>query len=206
MMYKNIKHIVFDFGGVLVNLDKERCVSAFDKIGAYHISSYVDECKQEDLFHELEIGRIDANAFCDEVRRLTGIHASDEDICYAWNSLLVDVPADRIEKVMELHHHYHTFLLSNTNDIHWRKSVEELFPYNGMNADDYFDRIFLSYEMHKVKPDCDIFVQMMDESGIKAEDTLFLDDSEANCNTAHNLGINTILVKSDEDWMNIFKI
>lgn len=204
-MLENIKNIIFDFGGVLVNLDKQRCVKAFNAIGANDISYYVDECRQEDLFHDLEIGRSTAEQFCDEVRRKTGLcEVSDKDICDAWNALLVNIPSERIEMLLKMKEKYSLYLLSNTNAIHWDMSCEKLFPYKGHNVNDYFKKIFLSYKMHLVKPEEAMFRQIISETNINPKETLFLDDSQANCDGAEKLGINSYLVKSGDDWISLF--
>ncbi len=195
-MMERIKNIVFDWGGVLINLDKNRCVKAFDEIGAHHISSYVDECRQEDLFHELEIGKITVPQFCDEVRRqCPGCVATDEDICRAWGQLLTGIPAYRIEKLRELRSRYRLFLLSNTNVIHWKKWDHLL--------EGCFEKMFLSYEMHLVKPDKEIFEEVLRQTGIRREETLFLDDSANNCAGAASVGIQTCHVKAGDDWLHL---
>lgn len=197
-------NIVFDFGCVLVDLDKQRCVDAFKAICAGDVAVYVDECRQEDLFHDLETGAISVGAFCDEVRRRApGCHASDTQICEAWNALLTGIPRRRIERLIELRKHHHLFLLSNTNAIHWTKAVADYFPYDGKNIGDYFERVFLSYEMHMVKPSPDIFVAMLRQAGIEAADTLFIDDSPANCNAAETLGIRTLRVSNGDEWLSL---
>lgn len=196
-----MKNIIFDFGCVLVDLDKQRCVEAFNAIGAGRISVYVDECRQEDLFHDLETGTIDIPTFCNEVRRKSpGCTATDEEICRAWSSLLTGIPQRRIQRIVELKKHYRLFVLSNTNPIHWEKAVRDYFPYRGMNTDDYFERVFLSYEMHKVKPSKEIFLEVLSVAGIKAEDTLFIDDSRANCLGAESVGIKTMHVTNGDEW------
>lgn len=189
-----IKNIVFDFGCVLVNLDKHRCVKAFDRIGANAISSYVDECRQEDLFHDLETGVISVEEFCDEVRRKSpGCLATNEEICWAWNELLTGIPAHRVERLKELKKRYRLFLLSNTNPVHWLPCSKQL--------EGCFEKVFLSYEMHLVKPCREIFVQMLQEAGILAEETLFVDDSKANCHGAEALGIHTMHVSHGDEWL-----
>ena len=189
-----IKNIVFDFGCVLVDLDKYRCVDAFNSIGAQAISTYVDECRQEDLFHDFETGRIDIDVFCDEVRRKSpDCTATNEKICWAWNQLLTGIPERRVEKLKELKGRYRLFLLSNTNPVHWLPCKELL--------DDCFEKVFLSYEMHMVKPDSDIFEKMLEESGIDAKETLFIDDSKANCRAAEALGIRTLHVSHGDEWL-----
>lgn len=187
---RNLKNIIFDFGAVLVDLDKHRCIEAFRNIGADDIAGYVDECRQEDLFHDLEVGNIGIGEFCDEVRRkCPGCKATDDAICEAWNALLAGIPKWRLMRLLMLKKDYRLFLLSNTNPIHWHKAVADYFPLNGLGVDDYFEKTYLSYKMHLLKPDREIFEAVLADAGIKAEETLFIDDSDANCEAARQLGI-----------------
>lgn len=202
-MEKGIKNIVFDLGGVLVDLDMHSCIDAFRTLGARDISNFVGVSRQEDLFHDFEIGTIDTPTFCKEVRQLSQSDATDDEICTAWNRMLVGIRQDKIERLLQLRDHYMTYLLSNTNEIHWRKACEELFPYHGFVAENYFEQIFLSFEMHCAKPGDTIFEMMLQQAGIKAEETLFVDDSAVNCETARRLGLKTHCVKPDEDWTKI---
>ena len=180
----------------MINLDKVRCVNAFDKIGAHHISSYVDECRQEDLFHDLEMGSITVPQFCDEVRRqCPECVATDKEICWAWGELLTGIPEYRVEKLRTLKSKYRLFLLSNTNVIHWEPYAHRL--------EGCFEKIFLSYEMHLVKPDTEIFREVLRQTGIRAEETLFIDDSANNCAGAASLGIHTHQVKVSDDWLEL---
>ncbi|RRD01948.1 HAD family hydrolase [Prevotella sp. OH937_COT-195] len=193
MKNKNIRNLVFDFGTVLVGLDKNRCIAAFDSIGANEMSGYVDECRQEDLFHELEVGRIGVPEFCDEVRRKSPrCNAADEKIAWAWGELLTGIPREKLRRIVELKEQYRIFLLSNTNVIHWQRSVEEFFHFGSLGINDFFEHIFLSYEMGMVKPDREIFIKMLNDAGIKAGETLFIDDSAANCAAAESVGIRTM--------------
>jgi len=203
-MEKGIKNIIFDLGGIVVNLDRQGCVDSFKAIGATEVSDYVDDSKQEDVFHELEIGAISVAKFCDQVRYKAQFDATDEQICAAWNTMIKEIPVKRIEKLIELHDSYTTYLLSNTNEIHWKYCYDKLFPYHGLSADNYFEEIFLSYEMHLIKPSEAIFTSVLEQTGIKAEETLFIDDSEVNCAAARRLGIKTRCVKQSEDWTLLF--
>ena len=200
--YKTIQNIVFDFGAVLVGLDKDRCVAALDSIGAHEISGYVDECRQEDLFHELEVGRITVPQFCDEVRRKSpACSAGDAEIEWAWGELLTGIPQEKLLRIVMLRERYRVFLLSNTNVIHWRRSVDEFFHLGRLGVDDFFDRIFLSYEMGMVKPDRGIFLRMLGDAGLDAGDTLFIDDSAANCAAAESVGLRTFHDPEGRRWM-----
>lgn len=197
-------NIIFDFGCVLVDLDKQRCVQAFRAIGAGAVAAYVDECRQEDLFHDLETGTIDVATFCREVRRkAVGCTASDRQIAEAWGSLLAGIPRRRIERLIDLRRRHRLFLLSNTNVIHWTKAVADYFACDGLNVDDYFEAVFLSYEMHMVKPSPDIFKQLLRRTGIEPTYTLFIDDSQANCAAAETLGIRAMHVDHGDQWLTL---
>lgn len=199
---QGIRNIVFDFGGVLTGLDKDACVDALHSIGAGDIACYVDECRQEDLFHDLETGRISVGEFCNEVRRLCkGCSATDEEICSAWNALLIGIPHRKLEKLLSLKRDYRVMLLSNTNPVHWHKAVLDFFPYEGFEVDDYFEKTFLSYRMHMVKPDEQIFRQMLIEGHMLPGETLFIDDSPVNCAKASELGITTICSEQGDEWL-----
>lgn len=190
---KGIKNIVFDFGGIIVDLDKRKCIDALNAIGAQEIPSYVDECRQTDMFLELELGTIGTDEFCDEIRRhAPGCTATNHEICEAWGELLTGIPVERLQRIERLHERYNTFLLSNSNPVHWGKSVERFFPKAGHAPEYYFDKMFISYKMGMAKPDPRIFQTMLEEAGIAAEETLFIDDSMANCKAAEALGIRTL--------------
>lgn len=208
-----IKNIILDFGGILTGLDKERCIKALREIGAGKIAYYVDECRQEDLFHEIEIGNWSNKQFCDEARRRSShyeddgekyvCNASDEQIMWAWNELITGIPAEKLQFVKKLHDSgkYRVAMLSNTNMIHWEKAVREFFTIEGLAVEDYFHDVFLSCQMHLVKPDAAIYERMLDEMGVKGEECVFVDDSMRNCQEAEAVGIHTIHSPNGEDWM-----
>lgn len=196
-----MRNIIFDFGGVLVNLDRKRCIDAFTRIGAGAIAGYVDECRQEDLFHDLEVGDTGVGQFCDAVRQACGgCNATDEDICGAWDALLTGIPRRRLDKLAELKRDFRLVLLSNTNPIHWRKAVDDYFTQGGLNVNYYFEKTYLSYEMRMLKPDEEIYRKVLDSSGMAAGDTLFIDDSKANCAAAERLGITSMHVTCGDEW------
>jgi HAD superfamily hydrolase (TIGR01509 family) len=197
----NLKNIIFDLGGVLVGLDNQRCIDAFRKIGANDIAFYVEDHRTEDLFFDTEVGNISQEEFCREARRLSQCDASDGEIVWAWNQLLTSIPDYKKERLLQLHDRYRLFLLSNTNVMHWNLCADEFFPYKAWGVDDYFDRVFLSYEMHLIKPSADIFNEVIRQTGIKASETLFIDDSLDNCNAARKIGIQTLHETTGDDWI-----
>lgn len=198
---KGIKNIVFDFGCVLVNLDRHKCIEALERIGAGEIAHYVDECKQIDMFLDLELGKIGEKEFCDEIRhRAPECTATDKEICEAWGELLTDIPVRRLKLVEKLHKDYKIYLLSNSNSVHWNKSVDLFFPESGHAPEYYFDKTFISYNMGLTKPDPRIFTAMLDGTGAKPEETLFIDDSISNCKAAEEFGIRTLHVSNGDEW------
>lgn len=199
-----IRNIIFDFGGVLVELDKTRCIADFVRLGFHQAASWIDAYSQQGIFKELELGLIEPEDFCKEVRSLTGLNVPDTEIWAVWNQLITGIPAIRLEALIELRKHYRVFLLSNTNKVHWKYACQHYFPHAGYKVEDYFEQIFLSYELHQVKPGRDIFLCVLNQTEIKAEETLFIDDSAQNCETAHGLGLHTYQPKKGEDWRKIF--
>lgn len=199
------ENIIFDFGGVLVELDKPGCIEAFNRIGFSQAAAWVDSYCQQGIFSLLETGRITPEDFCDEVRSMTGNSASDAAIWNAWNLLITGIPSYRLEALLELRKRYRLLLLSNTNQVHWRFSCENHFRYKEYTIADYFDQIYLSYEMHKAKPDVDIFKEVVERSGVDLSRTLFIDDSLANCEAARSVGIESYHLQPGEDWRRLFE-
>lgn len=137
MELDKIKNLIFDFGGVLVDLDKARCLQAFARLGFTQAAGMIDAYSQQGLFGQLEEGTISPDHFCREVRRLTGIQVRDEDIWQAWNLFLVDIPAWKLEALIGLRKHFPIYLLSNTNMIHWQHAVNNLFPHGKWRVEDF---------------------------------------------------------------------
>ena len=130
-MVRGFKNIIFDLGRILVGLDNERCIAAFERVGLEKIAFYVREHRVEDLFLAAEVGDITTPQFCDEVRRLCQCSVPDADIIWAWNELLTGIPDAKKEALLALRRSGHRlFLLSNTNFMHWDKCAADFFPYD----------------------------------------------------------------------------
>jgi len=197
---RQYRNIIFDLGGVLVTLHKQRSVEAFQKIGAHDVAKYVDEHRTEDFFHDLEIGNIGEAQFCEAIRQRIGIGVTDEQVRWAWNQLLGEISDEKKRRLIELRRNHRLFLLSNTNVIHWTLCTEKLFLLDGMGEKDYFERSFLSYEMHLAKPDHDIYEEVIRQADIRPDETLFIDDSQKNLDGAADIGIGTYLAH-DDNWL-----
>lgn len=200
---EGIKNLIIDFGGVIINLTRNRCVEAFENFGVPDVRDRILNSK--DLFMQIEMGTISSAEFRDGIRHLTSQHLTDEQIDAAWIAMLDDVPPYKLDLLMELRSKYNTMLLSNTNEIHWLWAEKNSFACNGHHAKDFFNKIYLSYELNMVKPNADIFEYVLKDAGIDPAETLFIDDATANCRTAESLGIRTYAPQPREDWSHLFK-
>ena len=201
MMYKNI---VFDLGNVLVKLDEQETIRRFEQLGLKEAGHIGDNPEILKLFRNLGIGSVSNQEFFDGFRRIANTEATDEQITDAANGMLRYIPDEKKQKLLDLRRAgSRTYLLSNTNDIHWRYCADVLFPMQDYGVDDYFDGVFLSQELHVEKPDDRIFQIVVKKAGILPNETLFVDDLEENCLAAKRNGFHTFQNKEFDDWMKI---
>ncbi len=204
-MDSNIKNVVFDLGGVLIDLAFEKSLDAFRKIGFKNIEKQARPFGREGAFSQFERGEIEPMLFREAIRIETKWSLTDSEIDNMWNLMLVGIPQKKLDLLLELRAHYMVYLLSNTNQIHWDYVCKRMFNYRGFNVDDFFEETFLSFRMHKVKPEKEIYEQMMKEANILPEETFFIDDSEVNCQAAAAFGIQTHFYRSGEDLSSLFE-
>ena len=152
MKSKGIKNLLIDLGGVLINLDRERCIENFKKIGFQNIEEKFCTHQLDGIFLQQEKGLITPAEFRDGIREMMGKMVSDKQIDAAWNSFLVDIPTYKLDLLLKLREKYVVYLPSNTNDIHWKWVCKNAFPYRTFKVEDYFEKTYLSYEMKMAKP------------------------------------------------------
>ena len=199
MQYKNI---IFDLGNVLVKLNPEGCIGAFKAIGMGELVDTNPQSEGMKLMSKLGVGMITTEEFCEAARKLTGTDVTNEDIIDAANKMLVEIPDEKKERLLQLKKAgYRLFLLSNTIDIHWDYCVELLFPYQNHGVEDFFEHCFLSQRMHLAKPDARIYEEVIRQANINPNETLFIDDLKENCEAAEKLGIHTFQNVKFDDWL-----
>ncbi len=203
-MDSQIQNIIFDWGGVLLNLDMERCLTAFETAGAKDIRSFLTGTNEAAFFKEYECGLISTAQFRDEVRRYIGRDIADEGIDRMWNSMLGDIPTEKLTLLEALSHRYRLFLLSNTNELHWNHASSHVFRHEGRDLRECFERIFLSFNMGLGKPDPEIFRQAVIEANIHPEETVFIDDSQTNCLAAESVGVRAMHYQPGTDLSKLF--
>lgn len=189
----NFPNVIFDLGGVLVDLDKDRCVRNFCKLGLGALADFIGTKHQRGILADFEAGLISGKEFCSQIRGLTKVKdASDADICEAWVSMLNGINPKKLELLRELKGRARVFLLSNVNEFAWDYCLKNYFEANGARLCDFFDDVFLSYKMKLLKPDLKIYEKLLKDAGLVASDCLFIDDSKENCSSAESLGIRAL--------------
>jgi len=196
---KSVSTLIFDLGGVIINLDLPRCIQNIKKLGVPTIESYLSNFGQKEFFLQFEKGDIDTIAFRNEIRKLCDRELSDNEIDDAWCSFLVDIPTERLELLEKLRSKYKLLLLSNSNPLHVEVSVANALIGTGKTIRDYFDKCYFSYEMGLTKPDPNIFKTLLTDAGIEASECLFLDDGPKNIEAANALGMQTHFVTQGEN-------
>jgi len=196
-----IRTILFDLGGVIINIDRDCSVEAFQKLGLKDASSYLDCYKQKGFFLELEDGRIDAKGFCSELSRLCEKTITCEQASQAWLSIIKDVPVERLSFLESLRKHYRICLLSNTNPFIMDWAANPDFYGTGRSLETYFDHLFLSYKMRCVKPDAELFIKVLDILDEHPGEILFIDDGKANIEAGKQLGMLTYMPVNGTNWI-----
>ena len=199
------KTIIFDFGGVLLNLNMQACVDAFARLGYSKIDELIDHYKQKGIFLLFEEGKISSDDFFQELQQIVGNHISREELEKAYLSFLEDIPAYKLELILQLRKQYKILMLSNINEFIFDFCKENHFKKNGHVFEDYFDKVYLSYEMGICKPDSRIFEQMIEDAKLIPQQCLFLDDGIKNIETAQALGFQTYHVQAHEDFSHLFE-
>ena len=218
-----IKNIFFDLGGVLLNIDFKRTFDAFEALGIKDAHELNDRPEVLGLFMDLERGEIGKVRFLElfremvllplgpGVRRDDGINdddrsaVTDEQIILAFNALLLDFVPAHVELVRELRSEYRVFLLSNTNVIHaecYNARLKENFGIE--NLDHLMEKAFYSHDLGCRKPEREIYLRALELSGVKAEESLFIDDNQENVEAAEEVGMKSIAVNAEFTVLDIF--
>lgn len=182
----------------MIDLDRERCVRAFVDLGLENADSMLGLYRQEEPFLSIETGRISAGEFYDEIRRRTGRDVSDSAIEGAFDEFLVALPVERLAAIRKLRAAgYRTYMISNTNGVMYDGWIKRAFMQEGLRVGDYFDGIITSFAEGVCKPDAELFETVLRRYGLKAEESVLLDDSEANCEAARRLGMKAVRIIGD---------
>lgn len=191
-----IKNILFDFGGVLYNLDFKRTFDAFGKLGFGNFEEMFSQHKANPFFQDLETGKIGPADFYKQIEEMAPGPVTKEQIRDAWNALLLNFRISSLEYLLKLKQEYNLFLLSNTNAIHYDHFTAQLRAQTLFTSlEGFFTKAYYSHLIGLRKPTTEAFTFVLNDAGINAGETLFIDDTSENLPNAEKLGMKTCLLK-----------
>jgi putative hydrolase of the HAD superfamily len=201
-----IKNIIFDLGGVIINLDYDKSIQELQKLCKSNCSIAYSQKEQSQLFDLLETGNCSNEEFRNALRDNYQLDATDEEIDKAWNAMLLDIPKERIDLLLELGKSYRIFLLSNTNAIHMKRFNEIVsHSFTIPSLDSLFERTYYSHLIGKRKPDALVFEEIMAANGLDKSETLFIDDSIQHIESAAKVGLKTLHLQPPLTINQVFK-
>ncbi|MDA9325145.1 HAD family phosphatase [Flavobacteriales bacterium] len=200
---KNIKHIIFDLGNVILNIEYQKTINEFNKIGIKDASVFYSQSIQQEIFNLLETGKISEFDFLIEVNKLCP-KASHKQILSAWNALILDLPQKRISLINNLKSNFSIYLLSNTNVIHINEIKKKIGVKKYNRFYNLFNKVYYSHEIGLRKPNPEAFNIILNENDLNVNEVLFIDDSIQHIKTAKKLGVKTYHLTKDESIEAIF--
>lgn len=201
-----IRNIVFDFGGVICNIDTRLSEQQFKELGfkGFNPSYSVEE--GEDVFRRLEGGKISIKEFCALLKIHLDPGVSDNDILTAWNAMILDIPAQRVRLLEDVKKSYRIFILSNSNEIHYNKYLEDFKKNYGYGSfTDLFEKTWFSFQIHLQKPSKQIFEYIIHDANLVNEETLFIDDSFKHIEAAAAVGLKAFHLKHPTEIIHLFE-
>ncbi len=191
---------------MITDLHLDATKKAFHDLGLPIFDEFVPHDPRDTVFIPFEIGNITPDEFRDSIRKLSVNPLTDEMIDGAWNAMLGILPEERWKLLESISHSYRTFLLSNTNAIHlnyyfgYLQGIYGTYGYTHL-----FEKAYFSHEIHLRKPNAEIFEFVVRDSGIRPQETLFIDDFAENIETAHRLGFHTVHLTRPRTLVDLFK-
>lgn len=195
-----IKNLLIDQGGVIVDLDRDRCIAALKALGMDDPDSLIGLYEQAGPFQALESGAIDTRRFNEIMLPYFPAGVTAEQIDDAFSSFIVGIPRRRLEALRELRKRFRLYILSNTNPIMFEGVLAREFAQEGLTVDDYFDGVTVSYKAGACKPDRRIFDYTVERFGIVPGESLFLDDGAGNIAAAEALGFHGLLIPEGQEF------
>lgn len=194
-----VKNIIYDFGGVLFNIDFKKTFEAFKKLGYKDFEEMYSQHSADPLFQDLETGKINDKEFYNQLSTILPHPSTNEQLKDAWNALLINYRKKSLDFLNTLKSDYNLYLLSNTNAIHYAHFSQMLTEETAYKKlEDFFTKAWFSHEIHRRKPDVETYEFVLNDGGLHASETLFIDDTFSNLPPAEQVGIKTHLLKAGE--------
>jgi len=203
--YTGIQNLIFDLGGVIIKINYQLTIEAFKQVGLTDFDSIYSQLHQSDLFDKYDKGLVSPEEFRQGLLQRANIKFSNDVFDKAWNAMLVSLPKENIDLLENLKKHFKTYLLSNTNEIHLKYFFGYLNrTYKIKDFSSLFHKAYYSCRVQMRKPDLEIYQKVLNDNGLIASQTLFIDDTSINFTEAEKLGIQCYLMKKEDSLISLF--
>lgn len=182
-----------------------RAVRALEALGMSNANEILGEYAQKGPFGALESGAITVDEWRQQMAAYIPGGVDYDELDRAFIAFLVGIPAYRLDRLKELRRRYKVYMLSNTNPLMWETEIKHQFRQQGAEMEDYFDGIVTSFEAKVMKPAAEIFHYAQRKLDIEPGETLFLDDSPANCQAARSLGWHAACVAPGSEFVDVIE-
>jgi len=199
----NIKNILFDLGGVILDINVQATLKQFYELGFPAELMQFPNSMTTDLYFKYETGKLNTEQFRNQIRKAAGVEMTDRAFDEAWNAMLVRFPEERVALLNELSKRYKLYMLSNTSALHVKVFEKMYLDSAGESMHQVFDKIYYSHEIGWHKPDREAWEYVIKDAGIKAEETLFLDDNIHNIKASQELGFQAIHIHERTSLMSL---
>ena len=194
-----IKNIIFDLGGVLINLNYQLTRKAFEDLGVEDFDAFYTQHAANPLFENLEVGAIEPEAFYEALREATGLTLTNSQIETAWNAMLLDFPEERLLWLSQIKNKYNIYLFSNTNAIHYNAFINiyrKVAPQLDLDLrfEHFFKTAYYSHTLGQRKPEVAAFEAVIQDANLDPTQTLFIDDTLLNIEGAKKAGLQTVFL------------
>lgn len=201
----DVKHIIFDFGEVIININPPAVLEVIGRYGISNVDELHQRLSEQNIYNRLETGAISPGEFRQAIRDVVHQDLSDRQIDEAWNAMILDIPPERIKFMTKLKSRYKLYLLSNTNAIHYEyydRYFRDTFDYPSLNT--FFTKAWYSYQLGVRKPDPDIFKMILADGQLDPSETVFVDDLKENTEAAATTGIIPCHLPEGKEIMDLF--
>ncbi len=203
-MLESIENIIFDLGGVLIDIDYQATTKAFEALGIGDFHSRYSQLNQTSLFDDFEKGLISSQHFINKLMDIVPKGVTPNQIVTAWNAMLGKFPIKKIEVLKKIHSTHRVFMLSNTNAIHLPPVLRAWNEVTDLKMNELFEKVYLSFEIGKRKPDMEIFQWVCEINNLNPKNTLFIDDSPQHIAGAKKAGLKTHFYTNENDFYALF--
>ncbi len=202
---KKVEAVIFDYGGVIININYQATLDAFRSVGIIDIEAMYSQANQSNLFNDFETGRVSPQFFINQLLSYAPKGTSPNQIVHAWNAMILDVPKESIQLLAKLNNQgVRIFLLSNTNSLHIDLANRRWDLVSDKSPKELFEKVYYSHEVNMRKPNVEIFNKVIQDNELNAQKTLFIDDSIQHIEGAKKTGLKTLHLPVREELFHYF--